>query len=183
MTHFARAAAFVVALLHASSAWSAATVPSIEITGINVNSGGCATPGVSVDVNYNLPVSVADSENYEIYNGATLLYRWTGENSFRSVGTGTYGVTGATTALPANTTVTGIIYTFSTSTLPTPPYNVFSYRSQIQWNCTTGAVIGITNTIGGANASANPIPMLQPAALAVLVVLLGGGAWLFRRRC
>ncbi len=124
------------------------------------------------------------SDNYEIYNGATLLYRWTGE-VYTGVGPNFYGITNAPTAVPADTTITGIIYTFPTSTNPPAPYNAseYSYRSEVQWNCTTGALISITNSGGGPVASVVAVPALGPEALAALaLLLLVAGAWLVRRR-
>jgi len=184
MTVFRNAALFMAIMLLASAAWAASIVPSIEITGINANEGGCATPGISADVILNTPATSPHSDNYEIYNGATLLYRWTGE-VYTGVGPNFYGITEAPTAVPADTTITGIIYTFPTSTNPPAPYNAseYSYRSEVQWNCTTGALISITNSGGGPVASVVSVPALGPEALAALaLLLLVAGAWLVRRR-
>ncbi len=184
MTVFRNAAAFAVVMLVASAARSASVVPSIEITGINANEGGCANPGISADVILNTPATSPHSDNYEIYNGATLLYRWTGE-VYTGVGPNFYGITDAPTAVPADTTITGVIYTFPTSTNPPAPYNAseYSYRSEIQWNCTTGALISITNSSGGVPAAAVAVPALGPEALAALaLLLLVAGTWLVRRR-
>ena len=185
------AAALAAGMLFASTAWSAATVPSIEITGIVGGSSTCAGGGglgADADVIDNLPTGNVHSDNYEVYNGATLLYRWTGE-SYDGVGADTYGL-GTTSGItvPANTVLTAVIYTFPTATNPAIPYtsDKFSYRSEVQWDCTTGAVVSITNTIGTAGGGGTPaataIPALQPAALAALALLLGAGTWYVRRR-
>jgi hypothetical protein len=185
MNQLGKGVALIGALLLASSAWSASTVPSIEITGISGSPNGCANPGVTVNVINNLPVGNTHSDNFQIFNGGTLLFTWTGE-SYDGTGPSTYGINSSPTSVPANTIVTGVIYTFATATIPaSPPYpsSVYTYRSQIQWNCTTGALVGITNSVGGTAAGAgNPIPTLQPLALAALSLLLGGGALLVRRR-
>ena len=176
-------AALAAGMLLASAAWSASTVPSIEITGISTNPGGCANPGVSVDVINNLPIGDIHSDNFEIYNGATLLFRWTGE-SYDGVNTSTYGITSSPTSVPTNTIVTGVIYTFATATNPPPPYtaSLYTYRSTVQWNCTTGALVSISNSVGGTTPVATAIPTLQPMALAALALLLGAGTWFVRRR-
>ncbi len=184
------AAMLAAGMLLASTAWSAATLPSIEITGITGGSSTCAGSGglgADADIIDNLPTGNVHSDNYEVYNGATLLYRWIGE-SYDNVGPTTYGL-GTTPGItvPANTVLTAVIYTFPTATNPAIPYtsDKFSYRSEVQWDCTTGTVVSITNTIGtagGGTPAATAIPALQPAALAALVLLLGAGTWYVRRR-
>lgn len=179
-----QAAVFAAGMLAAAAAWPASTVPSIEITGISSNGGGCSTPGVTVNVNNNLPSGGLHSDNFEIYDGSTLLYRWIGE-SYDSVSPGTYGINSAPASVPADTIVTGVIYTFAASSNPPPPYTsaVYSYRSEVQWNCTTGALVSITNSIGGTPVVvATPVPTLQQAALAMLALLLGAAGWFVRRR-
>lgn len=188
-TRFRLGIAVVALSAIALTARAAPIVPSIEITGINgVGSGVNSCGGSNLNVSILLNNPGVEYDNYEIYNGSTLLYRWSGEH-YGGVGPDTYGLQSDLFApLPADSTLTAIIYTFAASSLPALPYtpDKFSYASQIRWNCTTGALIDITNTIGATGtvaAVATPVPVGAPATLGALLATLAGlGAWTLRRR-
>ena len=149
---------------------AASVVPSIEIT--SLVSSSCTSAGADTEVTLNTPDTTPHSDNYEIYNGSTLIFRWTGE-IYSGVGPNFhYGITNGP-AVAADTKLTGVIYTFPESSNPSPPYtpDKYSYRSQIDFNCTTGEVFDIINSVGGS-VTAQPVPVLGTGVLTTLAVLL-----------
>lgn len=163
---------------------AASTIPSIEITAINSGAAN-ACSGSGLDVQVILNNAGVEYDNYEIYDGSTLLYRWVGEN-YAGVGPNSYGISGSFATVPDNTILTGVIYTFPSSSLPPTPYtpDKYSYRSQIRWNCTTGALVDISNSVGGlAPAVATAVPAAGPFSLSALFAsLLALGVWSLRQR-
>jgi hypothetical protein len=164
----------VGAAVTSAAVHAATVVPSIEITGIvSGAANNCSQSGLEAAVILNNPG--VESDNYEIYNGSTLLYRWTGE-TYPGTGANQYGLSSsAFTTLPPDSPLTGIIYTFPTSSIPATPYtpDKYSYKSAITWDCTTGALISIVNTVGGGPVvAALPVPALRPARLAALALAL-----------
>lgn len=91
---------------------------------------------------------------------------FTEDNSFQGVGAFGFTVFTDPYVLPDNTPVSLIVRTFRG---PNQTGGV-AYESYVTWNCTTGAVIDIGERVFAL--SAEPVPTLGHAALALLVLVL-----------
>jgi hypothetical protein len=155
--------------------------PSVQITGIDTSQprGGCDAPSIELFVEAN--GSALQSDNFFVLADGALIYRWTGESMAWAspAGANTYSVNsgGVAANLPANTRVTAAIETYD-SVNPVGPNFVAGnavYRSEISWDCTTGAQLG---AIGNLDLRASSIvPTLQPVAIALAALLLGFAGW------
>jgi IPTL-CTERM motif len=170
-----------VSTISAASALALGPFPSVQITGIDTSQprGSCDAPSIELFVEANGTGS--QSDNFFVLADGALIYSWTGESMtwVNTAGPNTYSVStgGAAANLPANTRVTARIETYD-SVNPAGPIFVAGnavYRSEISWNCTTGAQLGSVNNF---DLRVNSIvPTLQPAALAFAALLLGFMGW------
>jgi hypothetical protein len=180
--HFAAYRSFFLRTLFCAYSASAATIglalgplPSVQITGIDPSQprGSCDLPAIEllVDANGN----ASHSDNFFVLANGVLIYTWSGESMawVNVAGANTYSISAGTANLAPNTTVTVRIETYDSVNPSGPIFTAGDavYRSEISWNCTTGAQLGAINNFDlRINTT---VPTLQPTALVFAALLLG----------
>jgi hypothetical protein len=159
----------------ATTAFALGPPPSVQITGIDTSQprGSCDLPAIELLVNAN--GNASHSDNFFVIANGELIYSWSGESMawVNVAGANTYSISAGTANLAPNTTVTARIDTYDSVNPDGPIFTAGDvvYRSEISWNCTTGAPLG---AISNFNLRANTVvPTLQPIALMCAALLLG----------
>jgi hypothetical protein len=180
--HFAAYRHFFLRVLFSAFSASAVTtafalgpLPSVQITGIDTSQprGSCDLPAIELLVNAN--GNASHSDNFFVLANGELIYSWSGESMawVNVAGANTYSISAGTANLAPNTTVTARIDTYDSVNPGGPIFTAGEvvYRSEISWNCTTGAQLGAINNF---NLRARAIvPTLQPTALVFVALLIG----------
>ena len=146
--------ALLCAVLFASVATVLAfgPAPSWQLT--TAPAGVCSDDDVTipnVDVNVPSPLFASEQGTYSAPGFPNLGF--TTDTSFQGVGTFNFTVFTDPYVLPANTPVTLTVTTYNGPNFT----GGVAYVSSMIWDCTTGAIISLTNGVPGETCS-NPLP-------------------------
>jgi hypothetical protein len=157
-------------------------LPSAQITGfVSPPINSCDLPYATLAVEANGDATTSDT--FFIYANGSEIYRWSGENMSwaQPPGPNTYSVAGEFAGLAPGTTLTAAIVTYDSANPLGPLFYAGNaiYRSQISWNCTSGAQLG---NLSNEDLRPREIPLLSTDALVGLALLLASLVSMHLRR-